>query len=160
MLWFTELAWTDGSAIFVLHTTTHTRYCYNRTFHCFLVAGKPSMHHSVSKRAMESAGKRYSVITNAWERTQVQRVQLPGWRLRLWCRKTKSLPGRTAPTRRRAGAWGAWKSPPEVSDESLTLVTLRLNHWQKAGQRNLVTREETHQWALDTDLKFLVTVFL
>lgn len=25
----------DGSAIFVLHTFTHTRYCYNWTFHCF-----------------------------------------------------------------------------------------------------------------------------
>lgn len=25
----------DGSAIFVLHTITHTRYCYNWTFHCF-----------------------------------------------------------------------------------------------------------------------------
>lgn len=30
-----ELAWTDGSAIFVLHITTHTLYCYNWTFHCF-----------------------------------------------------------------------------------------------------------------------------
>lgn len=31
----TELAWTDGSAIFVLHIITHTLYCYNWTFHCF-----------------------------------------------------------------------------------------------------------------------------
>lgn len=27
----------DGSAIFVLHTITHTLYCYNWTFHCFSV---------------------------------------------------------------------------------------------------------------------------
>lgn len=57
MLWFTELAWTDGSAIFVLHTITHTHYCYNWTFHCFLVPTlvELGMHHLVSKHATELA---------------------------------------------------------------------------------------------------------
>lgn len=32
-----KLAQMDGSAIFVLHTITHSLYCYNWTFHCFLL---------------------------------------------------------------------------------------------------------------------------
>lgn len=107
MPWFTELAWTDGSAIFVRHTHTHTRYCYNWTFHCFLVAtvGEPAFA-PLGQQTRDGAGRLLSTPGN-------DKASVP---------------------KGGCGCWGARKTPPpEGSEESLTL---RLKHRQKAGERH------------------------